>query len=233
MKKKYLIIAPTPWELQAILDVFKPYMSLKKHPFTIHLCRHDHVEVNIYASGMGVASTAFAVGYAMQNFHVSELVLMGFGGITKDRSNLLGKMTIAASDRYLKFGAKSHNGFEDLSIKYDLLCDHNNKPPFTFHSHPWMHDMYESLHYGTCDELSSSEPDLDFLSKVYPDVSVENMEGAACAQIANLYNIPCIQARAITNMVANRDTKSWLMEQAKAEISNFSKHLLSYWTQLK
>jgi nucleoside phosphorylase len=233
MKKKYLIIAPTPWELQPILDVFKPYMSLKKHPFTIHMCRDEQVEVNIYASGMGIASTAFAVGYAMQNFHVSELILLGFGGVTKNRKNLLGKMTIATSDRYLKFGAKTPTGFDDLSIKYDLLSDHDNKPPFCFHSHAWMKELYEQLHYGTCDELSSSNSDISFLNDIYPQITVENMEGAACAQIANLYNIPCIQARAITNVIANRDTNSWLMDEAKIEIAKFSEKLLSHWKTIK
>lgn len=233
MKKKYLIIAPTPWELQPILDVFKPYMSLKKHPFTIHMCRNDQVEVNIFASGIGIASTAFAVGYAMQNFHVSELILVGFGGIIKGRNDLLGKMTIAKSDRYLKFGAKTTNGFDDLSNKYDLLVDHDNKPPYSFASHQWMQDTYEQLDYGTCDELSSSHDDLRFLTNIYPTVSVENMEGTACAQIANLYDIPCIQARAITNEIANRDITTWLLEDAKSQIRQFSEKLLAYWKTIK
>lgn len=233
MKKKYLIIAPTPWELQPILDVFKPYMSLKKHPFTIHMCRDDQVEVNIFASGIGIASTAFAVGYAMQNFHVTELILLGFGGITSKYQDLLGKMTIAKSDQYLKFGAKTHTGFDDLSTKYDLLVDHDNKPPFAFQSHAWMQKLYQHLHFGTCDELSSCTQDLDFLNQVYPNISVENMEGAACAQIANLYNIPCIQARAITNIIANRDVESWLINDAKEQIKLFSENLLSHWKTIQ
>ncbi|MCJ8347481.1 hypothetical protein MJH12_18220 [bacterium] len=231
MKQKYLILAPTPWELEPILEVFKPYMSLNKHPFKVHMCRNDQVEVSIFSSGIGVASTAFAVGYALQNFHVSEFILMGFGGISSSKKELLGKMVIANSDRYLKFGAKTSDGFDDLSVKYDLLCHHDNKPPYQFYSAPWMKEKFEHLNFGTCDELSSDQSDLDFLQEVYPDIFVENMEGAAAAQIANLYNVKCTQARAITNTIANRDINSWCIDDAKQAIFDFSTQVLDNWKE--
>ncbi|PCJ19485.1 MAG: hypothetical protein COB02_06990 [Candidatus Cloacimonadota bacterium] len=232
MKKKYLILAPTPWELEPILDVFTPYMSINKHPFKVHMCRDGDVELNIFSSGIGVASTAFAVGYAFQNLHVSELILIGFGGIISKHENLLGKIVIAKSDRYLKFGAKTNDGFDDLSIKYDLLDGHHNKPPFHFDSHLWMKDKYQHLHFGTCDELSTTQDDLDFISRVYPDIAIESMEGAALAQIANLYGTNCIQARAITNLIANRDINTWLIKEAKQSIKDFCIQLLSHWKTL-
>ena len=46
-------------------------------------------------------------------------------------------------------------------------------------------------------------------SKVERVGAVENMEGAAIAHVAHLHGIPVGEVRGISNIVTNRDKKSW------------------------
>lgn len=42
----------------------------------------------------------------------------------------------------------------------------------------------------------------------------ENMEGAAVARVAQDFNLPCLEVRAISNMVINRDLNQWQLAEA-------------------
>jgi futalosine hydrolase len=46
--------------------------------------------------------------------------------------------------------------------------------------------------------------------------AVENMEGAAIAHVAHLVGVPVGEIRAISNIVTNRDVKSWRLKEAAA-----------------
>ena len=42
------------------------------------------------------------------------------------------------------------------------------------------------------------------------------MEGAAIAHVARLHGVPVGEVRGISNMVTNRDSKSWRLKEAAA-----------------
>ena len=44
--------------------------------------------------------------------------------------------------------------------------------------------------------------------------AVENMEGAAVAHVAHMHGVPVGEVRGISNMVTNRDTKTWRVKDA-------------------
>src|SRR5918994_590554 len=46
--------------------------------------------------------------------------------------------------------------------------------------------------------------------------AVESMEGAAIAHVAHLHGVPVGEVRAISNIVTNRDTKTWKLKEAAA-----------------
>jgi futalosine hydrolase len=46
--------------------------------------------------------------------------------------------------------------------------------------------------------------------------AVESMEGAAIAHVAHLHGVPVGEVRAISNIVTNRDTKTWRLHEASA-----------------
>ncbi|MFW8600349.1 futalosine hydrolase [Desulfobacterota bacterium M19] len=45
-------------------------------------------------------------------------------------------------------------------------------------------------------------------------VICENMEGAAAARVCKGFGIPCLELRAVSNMVENRDTSRWRLKEA-------------------
>lgn len=47
----------------------------------------------------------------------------------------------------------------------------------------------------------------------------ESMEGAACAQICLLHGVPCVEVRAISNMVGDRNRASWDISGAAARVA--------------
>jgi len=42
----------------------------------------------------------------------------------------------------------------------------------------------------------------------------ENMEGAAVARVAQAFSIPCLEVRAVSNMVEDRDVSAWRLPEA-------------------
>ena len=44
--------------------------------------------------------------------------------------------------------------------------------------------------------------------------AVENMEGAAVAHVAHIYGVPVGEVRGISNMVTDRDTSTWRLQEA-------------------
>jgi futalosine hydrolase len=44
--------------------------------------------------------------------------------------------------------------------------------------------------------------------------AVENMEGAAVAHVAHLHGVPVGEVRGISNIVTDRDTRSWRLNEA-------------------
>jgi futalosine hydrolase len=46
--------------------------------------------------------------------------------------------------------------------------------------------------------------------------AVESMEGAAIAHVAHLHGVPVGEVRGISNLVTNRDTKTWQLKEAAA-----------------
>jgi len=54
----------------------------------------------------------------------------------------------------------------------------------------------------------------------------ENMEGAAVARVAQAYQLPCLELRAISNMVEDRDLSRWQIASAMERLAEVLPHLL-------
>jgi futalosine hydrolase len=57
----------------------------------------------------------------------------------------------------------------------------------------------------------------------------ENMEGAAVAQVAALYNVPWIEVRGISNIVGDRDRASWDIPRAARAAQEAVLRILKGW----
>lgn len=54
----------------------------------------------------------------------------------------------------------------------------------------------------------------------------ENMEGAAVARIAQDFQLPCLEIRAISNMVVDRDLSQWRLQEAIQRLAQMMAFLL-------
>lgn len=55
----------------------------------------------------------------------------------------------------------------------------------------------------------------------------ENMEGAAVARVCEIFNIPLVEVRCISNMVENRNVASWKIPEAVSKAAEVAALLLS------
>ena len=58
----------------------------------------------------------------------------------------------------------------------------------------------------------------EIINRLNPDI--ENMEGAAFFQVCNTFNVPCIQIRAISNKVEQRNKDNWNLPLAIKNLNN-------------
>ena len=61
------------------------------------------------------------------------------------------------------------------------------------------------------------------------DAVCENMEGAACAHVCALYDVPCLEVRGISNAVEDRDLSRWRLRDAAEAAARAVDVLVTNW----
>jgi futalosine hydrolase len=72
----------------------------------------------------------------------------------------------------------------------------------------------------TSDTISDSPERVTQIKEKY-NSTLETMEGAACFYVANEYEIPCMQIRAVSNYVGESDKSLWKIEESIEELNRF------------
>jgi len=222
---KTLILVPSLMELEAVLAKMTIQMKVKKGPYTVYMCTGQRNYL-VLGTGIGVGSAAIATGIALSSYSVSDILVLGIGGVMGPWTPA--EVFEAESDTYLRLGSISEGVYSPLTKRLGL--EPAGYPEaitsrFVFDACPFLPDLNRNIvAFGTADQISSSE-DLPFLEKNYPDLKVENMEGAAIAHAACLFNTPIYQIRVASNSVGNRDFKQWQIPAAMQQLTTIGSML--------
>lgn len=173
----------------------------------------NRADAKVIVTGVGPVNAAHAVTIAIMERAPSAIVVCGVGGAYPGSGLKVGDLACAGMECYGDLGASSPNGFLDMqALGFPVVASptpiFNDLPMQIFPADRRVKFITVSTCTGT-DAIARS-------IETRTGGAVENMEGAAVAHVAHLHGIAAGELRGISNMVTNRDTKSWRLKDAAA-----------------
>ena len=170
-------------------------------------------DTQIIVSGVGPVNAAHAATVAILASRPSGIVICGIGGAYPSSGLRVGDVISAEVEVYGDLGAQSPSGFLDMkALGFPVV-----KAPT-----PLFNDLAMQLFptanrarfvtVSTCTGIDATAREIEART----GGAVENMEGAAVAHVAHLHGIPVGEVRGISNIVTNRDVRTWQLKEAAA-----------------
>ena len=203
MSTKNLLVAATSAEINGICGHIEPYSVT-----TIN----NHWDVIV--TGVGMVATVFHLTNALHKNTYSQIINVGLAGaINRDLS--LVQVVNVVSDEFAFWGAENKGEF--LSV-FDLNLQSENERPFENKVIAPLQtninlEGIQKVNGLTVQTVTGSATSIDLLLKTYK-AEVESMEGAAVFYVANQFEIPAAQIRAISNYVEPRNRDNWKFKEA-------------------
>jgi futalosine hydrolase len=174
------------------------------------LSTHSHVRIVV--TGVGAVNAAHAVTVAILHDKPAAIVVCGVGGAYPSSSVGIGDVVCAELECYGDLGAASPAGFLDMkALGFPVVESprlYNDLPMQIFPSE----QRVKFVTVSTCTGTDAAGRAI----AARTGGAVENMEGAAVAHVAHLHRIVVGEVRGISNLVTDRDPKSWRLTEAAA-----------------
>lgn len=169
--------------------------------------------IRVVEMGVGPVNAAHAVTLAVMNDRPDAIVVCGVAGAYPASGLQVGDVVSASLEIYGDLGAQSPAGFIDMqALGFPVV----STPTVLFNELPMLvfptNRVARFVTVSTCTGTETTAREIEARTMG----AVENMEGAAVAHIAHLHGVPVGEVRGISNMVTNRDTKSWRLKAAAA-----------------
>jgi len=167
--------------------------------------------VRVIVTGVGPVNAAYATTVAVFDRRPDAIVVCGVGGMYPAAGLRVGDAVTASIEIYGDLGAHSPTGFIDMkTLGFPVVATprplFNELPLQVFPTAT----RARFVTVSTCTGTESVANDI----AARTNGAVENMEGAAVAHVANLQGISMGEVRGISNVVTNRDVKSWKLKEA-------------------
>lgn len=176
--------------------------------------------VYLATTGIGKVNAAISATLLMEKFHPRLLINTGCGGAYWGSGLSVGDLAIATAEIYGDEGVLTVNGWHNLEIIGIPSVErkgnrYSNEFPLS------MQAVEKAFHFafslglpvkrGKFITVSTCSGTTSRGSELYSRFGgiCENMEGAAAAHVALLYDTPLLEVRGISNMVEDRDLSRW------------------------
>jgi len=210
-KKHILITAATAMELDFLLA-----RSVEKEG--LRIIENNNTTFTLLVSGIGSALTAFSIGKILQHQTFDAAYQLGIAGSFKE-DLLVGSVVKVSSDVFADL-CLSDNGkpiheasFSDFRtlpfIEGKLIPD----------SYIYIKTDLPEASAITVNSVTATAEKCTFWQQRY-NPGVETMEGAAFYYACMKENIPCVQIRAVSNMVSIGNNK-WKTRESIENIASF------------
>lgn len=187
-------------------------------------------DVRIAGVGSPVAAANTATALALGNY--SLVISAGIGGGFVGQAEL-GSIVVASHIIAADLGAETSEGF----CSVDELGFGSSHVPVESNLVSLVTDALQqaglSAHTGpilTVSTVTGSSESASMLDKRIPGATAEAMEGYGVAVAAQIYNIPVLEIRTISNAVGPRDRAAWKMKEAFEALEATSSILLEVLT---
>jgi futalosine hydrolase len=188
-------------------------------------CAGDE-RVRIIVTGVGPVNAAHATTMAVIENRPEAIVVCGVGGTYPSAGLKIGQVISAETEIYGDLGAQSPTGFLDMkALGFPVVAT----PSPLFNEIPLQvfptTARARFVTVSTCTGTDSVAREI----AARTNGAVENMEGAAVAHVAHLLGIAVGEVRGISNLVTDRDVKSWKLKEAAVA----AQQALISWLDLK
>ena len=172
-------------------------------------------DMNILISGIGMVNTTHALTTHLVNnsSKYNFIINIGIAGSISNRINI-GDTVEVIEDSFLELGFNDDSGFN----KFNDMClvDSFKVEPRT---------QLRKVKAITVNTVNSHPVYIESLPfNKRPEI--ESMEGATCFFVCQYFNIPCIQIRAISNKVIERNKDNWDMKLAINNLNNEVRNII-------
>ena len=175
-------------------------------------------------TGIGMLATAVNLSKIIYEQQPNFIIQAGIAGCF-NQTIPLGKTFIIDEEYLGDLGVEENGIWKDV---FDLKIEKQNAEPFKKRGliNNKIHE-YNFLNLPivtaiTVNQISTDKNHIQQLIEKYKP-TIESMEGAALHYVCNIYKIPYLQIRAISNYVGERDKTKWKMKLA---IDNLNKYLV-------
>jgi futalosine hydrolase len=200
-------------------------------------------EVSLCVGGMGKVNAAHGATLLLTHASAEALVVFGIGGAYPSSGAQIGDLALATEEVAGDEGVLTPDGFKDTTcIGIPLL---RTAASMIYNTFPASEALLERarralssrqdsrLHSGTfitlstCTGTSARAKELEARHHGL----CENMEGAAAAQVALSHSLPWLELRGISNLVEDRDLKTWDIPRAAAVAQSAVMRILEGWNR--
>ena len=230
--KPILILAATPQEIVLLEHALGT--AARRYTVTFEFVEGTlgNLPVIICAGGIGKINAAAATAALIELCHPRLVINTGCAGAYLASGLTVGGLAVASDECLGDEGVLTSKGWQDLrfmgipTVIHGSRLYHNAIP---LSKHPAEKAMQLADYFGvklargrfiTVSTCSGSRQRGEELARRFHGIC-ENMEGAAVAQVCLRYGIDCLEIRGISNLVDERNMKTWDIPRAVEAAQRF------------
>lgn len=223
--KPILIIAAMPLETLLLENALAQPFRVKTGAFESVEGNLGNLRIIICAGGVGKINAAAATAVMVERHNPQLVINTGCAGAYIGSGLSIGDLVVASEEILADEGVIVTEGWKDLHYMSLPTLDLGGR--LCFNTIPLSKQASEKAmqladYYGiflmrgrfaTVSTCSGTNRRGEELSIRWNAIS-ENMEGAAVAQVCRRYDLDCLEIRGISNLVEERDMKTWEIRRA-------------------
>ena len=230
--KPILILAATAQEIVLLENALDTATRRKTASFEYAEGSLGNLPVVICAGGIGKINAAAATAVLIERCHPRLVINTGCAGAYLASGLSVGELAVASDEFLGDEGVLTSKGWQDLrSMGIPTVINGNqqyhNAIPLSKHAAEKAMHLADYCgvklvrgRFITVSTCSGSRQRGEELVRSFHGIC-ENMEGAAVAQTCLHYGIDCLEIRGISNMVDERDMKTWDIPRAVEAAQRF------------
>jgi futalosine hydrolase len=230
--KPIVIIAAVPQEIELLEKALEYSGRVKTGGYEYVEGTIGNLRIVVCAGGVGKVNAAAASAVMIDRYQPQLVINTGCAGAYVGSGLSLGNLVVASEEVLADDGVVVADGWKDLrymnipSVEQGGMSCYNTLPLSRHASEKAMQmaDYYGVfLMRGRSATVSTCSGTRKYGEELYNrwNAVMENMEGAAVAQVCLRCGVDCLEIRGISNLVEERDLKKWDIPRAVEAAQRF------------
>lgn len=221
---KVLLVSATVAEIEPFVNILGNAQVVNER---LKRYSYNNSEIEVLITGVGMVFTTYYLGIQLYLKKYDLVVNAGVAGAI-DRSLQIGEVVNVVEDFFYELGAEDDHNWHTLA---ELKLLTSNDLPYTGNGliNDYLPDnpIANQLRKVKAHTVNKVHGNLESINLMHQrsKAQIESMEGAAFLFCCLKQQVPCIQLRAISNMVEVRNKNNWRLKEAIKNLNDFLKKL--------